>query len=155
MSHRLNKYVTSNYVSAMQRLRGHSKRRKVVAYVESYDDIFFWRSLLSELETEQMYFEVMLPSRTTLQKGKKTALLEGLAKGLGRDMIVCVSAPNAGWVRYLPDTLLTLSTEQTTYTYEFEMKKKDDENGRLEFNMGNKGSTATIYIKNVRLEEIE
>ena len=27
MSHRLNKYVTSNYVSAMQRLRGHSKRR--------------------------------------------------------------------------------------------------------------------------------
>ena len=92
MSHRLNKYVTSNYVSAMQRLRGHSKRRKVVAYVESYDDIFFWRSLLSELETEQMYFEVMLPSRTTLQKGKKTALLEGLAKGLGRDMIVCVDA---------------------------------------------------------------
>ena len=92
MSSRLNKYVTSNYVSAMQRLRGQSKRRKVVAYVESYDDIYFWRTLLSELETSQMYFEVMLPSRSTLQKGKKTALLEGLAKGLGRDMIVCVDA---------------------------------------------------------------
>ena len=88
----LNRYITSDYVKAAQRLRGRSKRRKVVAYVESYDDIFFWRTLLSELETEQMYFEVMLPSRTTLQKGKKTALLHALAKGLGRDMIVCVDA---------------------------------------------------------------
>ncbi|MBP5731126.1 MAG: DUF4435 domain-containing protein, partial [Bacteroidaceae bacterium] len=57
----LNRYITSDYVRAAQRLRGRSKRRKVVAYVESYDDIFFWRTLLSELETEQMYFEVMLP----------------------------------------------------------------------------------------------
>ena len=88
----LNRYITSDYIKAAQRLRGRSKRRKVVAYVESYDDIFFWRTLLSELETEQMYFEVMLPSRTSLQKGKKTALLHALAKGLGRDMIVCVDA---------------------------------------------------------------
>ena len=88
----INRYITSDYVKAAQRLRGRSKRRKVVAYVESYDDIFFWRTLLSELETEQMYFEVMLPSRTTLQKGKKTALLHALSSGLGRDMIVCVDA---------------------------------------------------------------
>ena len=90
-----------------------------------------------------------------MRKGKKYRVTFDAWADEERDMIVCVSAPNAGWVRYLPDTLLTLSTEQTTYTYEFEMKKKDDENGRLEFNMGNKGSTATIYIKNVRLEEIE
>lgn len=35
------------------------------------------------------------------------------------------------------------------------MTEKDDPLGRLEFNMGHKGSTATIYITNVRLEEIE
>ena len=35
------------------------------------------------------------------------------------------------------------------------MTEKDDNYGRLEYNMGNKGSTATVYIKNVRLEEIE
>lgn len=119
----LNRYITSDYVKAAQRLRGRSKRRKVVAYVESYDDIFFWRTLLSELETEQMYFEVMLPSRTTLQKGKKTALLHALAKGLGRDMIVCVDAD----YDYLLDGS-TRSSEEVchndyvfhTYTYAIE-----------------------------------
>ena len=92
MSSRLNKYVNSDYVSAAQRLRGSGQRRKIVAYVESYDDIFFWRTLLSELETDKIYFEVMLPSRTSLKKGKKTALLHALSPGLGRDMIVCVDA---------------------------------------------------------------
>ena len=71
-----------------------------------------------------------------------------------RDLIVCVSAPTAGWIRYLNDTKFTVNTEPQTFTYEFKMKDKDDNNGRLEFNMGNKGSTATIYIQNVRLEEI-
>lgn len=70
-------------------------------------------------------------------------------------MIVCVSAPTAGWIRYLADTTLTLTEDWQTYTYEFDMTEKDDNNGRLEFNMGNKGSTAEIYIKNVRIEEIE
>ncbi|MBR4362932.1 MAG: family 16 glycosylhydrolase [Ruminococcus sp.] len=88
-------------------------------------------------------------------KGKKYRVTFDAWSDEERDVIVCVSAPNAGWIRYFPDTLLTLSTEQTTYSYDFDMKEKDDENGRLEFNMGNKGSTATIYIKNVRVEEIE
>lgn len=101
------------------------------------------------------YSVQLVQPQQPMRKGKKYRVTFDAWADEERDMIVCVSAPNAGWVRYLPDTLLTLSTEQTTYTYEFEMKKKDDENGRLEFNMGNKGSTATIYIKNVRLEEIE
>ena len=42
-----------------------------------------------------------------------------------------------------------------TYTYEFEVTSKNDNNGRLEFNMGKQGSTATIYITNVRVEEIK
>ena len=57
---KLNKYVTSDYLSAAQKLRGRSHRRKVVVYVESYDDVFFWRALLSDLETDEVYFEVML-----------------------------------------------------------------------------------------------
>jgi len=31
---------------------------------------------------------------------------------------------------------------------------KDDNNGRLEFNMGKHGDTATIHITNVRVEEV-
>lgn len=89
---KLNKYVTSDYLSAAQKLRGRRHRRKVVVYVESYDDVFFWRALLSDLETDEVYFEVMLPSRTSLTKGKKCALINALENGLGPELIACVDA---------------------------------------------------------------
>lgn len=63
-----------------------------MAYVESYDDIFFWRTALSRFENEERYFEVMLPSRTTLQRGKKSALMSVITNGVGSDMIACVDA---------------------------------------------------------------
>ena len=72
-----------------------------------------------------------------------------------RQMIVCVSAPKMNWIRYLPDTSLDLGTEYQTYSYEFTMTERDDNYGRLEFNMGAQGSTAQIKIKNVRIEIVE
>ena len=87
-------------------------------------------------------------------KGKKYRVSFDAWADKQRKIIVCVSAPNAGWIRYLKDTKLLISEEQKTYTYEFEMTEKNDPYGRLEFNMGHCGSTATIYITNVRLEEI-
>lgn len=89
---RLTGYVNSAYVEASNRLRPNKARRKVVAYVEGYDDIFFWRSVLQEFETDQVYFEVMLPSRTSLCKGKKTAMMNSLGESLGNYMIACVDA---------------------------------------------------------------
>lgn len=92
MSNRLTRYVTSGYLAAAQKLRGQGHRRRIVAYVESYDDVFFWRALLSDLETDDCYFEVMLPSRTSLQKGKKCAMLNAINQGLGPNLIACVDA---------------------------------------------------------------
>lgn len=71
-----------------------------------------------------------------------------------RDIIVCVSAPTNGWIRYLEDTTQAITTDWETYSYEFEITGKDDPNGRLEFNLGNRGSTATVYLRNVRVEQI-
>lgn len=71
-----------------------------------------------------------------------------------RVMVTAVTAPTAGWGRYLKDTRVQLTTEPTLYEYEFEMTEKDDNNGRMEFNMGGKNYTATIYITNVRVEDI-
>ena len=88
-------------------------------------------------------------------KGKKYRLTFDARADEERDIVVCVSAPTAGWIRYLPDTTQTISTEWETYTFDFEMKDKDDNNGRLEYNLGHRGSTATFYLKNVRIEEIE
>lgn len=30
----------------------------------AYDDIYFWRTVLSEFENDKRYFEVMLPSKS-------------------------------------------------------------------------------------------
>lgn len=68
---RLKDNINSSYVSAMNRLGGRHARERIVAYVESYDDVFFWSNLLRPLETDKYYFEVMLPSRTSLCKGKR------------------------------------------------------------------------------------
>jgi hypothetical protein len=64
-----------------------------VAYVESYDDIYFWRTVLSEFENDKRYFEVMLPSKLNLTRGKKSVLMNFLeGEPLGKDMIACVDA---------------------------------------------------------------
>ncbi len=88
-------------------------------------------------------------------KGKKYRVTFDAWADETRDIIVCVSAPNAGWIRYLKDTTLEVTKDKQTFTYDFEMKDKDDPTGRLEFNLGHKGSTATVYIQNVRLEEVK
>jgi hypothetical protein len=92
MGKRLHENLTSQYIESANRLRPKNARQRIVAYVESYDDIFFWRSVLQDFETEKYYFEVMLPSRTSLGKGKRTVLMNQLGKGLGQYMIACVDA---------------------------------------------------------------
>ncbi|MBO5659793.1 MAG: DUF4435 domain-containing protein [Bacteroidaceae bacterium] len=89
---RLQDNLTSSYIESANRLKPKSARCRIVAYVESYDDVYFWRTVLEEFETDKLYFEVMLPSRTTLSKGKKSALMNRLGKGLGGYMIACVDA---------------------------------------------------------------
>lgn len=71
-----------------------------------------------------------------------------------RSIIAAVTAPNAGWIRYFPDTRVAITTEPTHYEFEFVMEEKDDNNGRMEFNLGGKIYTDTVYITNVRVEDI-
>lgn len=92
MARRLQEHLNSTYIELASRLRPKGVARKVVAYVESYDDIFFWRSVLQDFETDRIKFEVMLPSRRTLSKGKKAALMNRLGPSLGEFMIACVDA---------------------------------------------------------------
>lgn len=93
MSKRLKDNLTSSYFSAANKLTSKKARRRIVAYVESYDDVFFWRSILSKFENETLYFEVMLPSRVPhLERGKKAAMMSLIGGKVGRDMIACVDA---------------------------------------------------------------
>jgi len=101
MSSSLRDNISSKYFEAANALRGKQARRRIVAYVESYDDIYFWRTVLTRFEDDSRYFEVMLPSKMNLTRGKKSVLMNFIkgteAKStkegpLGRDMIACVDA---------------------------------------------------------------
>lgn len=92
MSRRLRENLSSTYFEAANRMTSKRARRKIVAYVESYDDVLFWRSALSDFEDETRYFEVMLPSKASLTKGKKQVLMNLLYERVGEDMIACVDA---------------------------------------------------------------
>ena len=93
MSSRLRDNINSRYVEAANALKSKQARRRIVAYVEAYDDIYFWRTVLGPFENDQRYFEIMLPSKVNLTRGKKSVLMNFLkGEPLGRDMIACVDA---------------------------------------------------------------
>lgn len=92
MAKRLRDNLNSDYFSAINGMRSKTARKRIVAYVESYDDVFFWRKVLGEFEDDRHYFEVMLPSKVSLAKGKKQVLMNLVGDKVGEDMIACVDA---------------------------------------------------------------
>lgn len=85
--------LTSSYFNAAHKLYSKKARRRIIAYVESYEDVAFWRSLLEEFENDEHYFQVMLPSTTSLAKGKKMVLMNTLNTAeLGKSLIACVDS---------------------------------------------------------------
>ncbi|MBE6853419.1 MAG: glycosyl hydrolase family protein [Ruminococcus sp.] len=142
------------------------------ADAEALDDEENWRFLLfndgkgsaeikdgvltikSEAQGTEEYSVQIVQAELPMYKGSKYRLTFDACSSEDRKMKVCVSAPTAGWVRYLNDTLVRMTPEWQTFTYEFEMDRKTDPNGRLEFNMGKRGSIADVNIRNVRIEMI-
>ena len=92
MKKRLQDHLSSGYIESANKLRSKRMKKRIVACVESYDEVFFWRSILKKFDKDEYYFEVMLPSRTSLSRGKKSALMNMLGPGLGEYMIACVDA---------------------------------------------------------------
>ena len=92
MGKRLSDNLSSLYIGAANRLKPKKARNRIVAYVESYDDVSFWRSVFSDFEDDTCYFEVMLPSNKSLCKGKKSVLMNKLGSRLGENMVACVDS---------------------------------------------------------------
>ena len=92
MGKRLSENLSSLYIGAANQLKAKKAKKKIVAYVESYDDIAFWRSVFDDFEDENFYFEVMLPSKKNLCKGKKSVLMNDLGSRLGVNMVACVDS---------------------------------------------------------------
>ena len=88
-----------------------------------------------------------------LQKGGKYKVTFDAYADAARTMIADISGPDHNFTRYLKDTTVELGTEKKNHTLEFQMTSDSDANGRLEFNLGNTASTATVYISNVCVEK--
>ena len=93
---KLTQHISSRYMTAANALRSQKARRRIVAYVESYDDVLFWRTVLGQFEDSSRYFEIMLPTKErtgkkVIGRGKRSAI-ESILSNTGRDMIACVDA---------------------------------------------------------------
>ncbi|MBP0960324.1 MAG: family 16 glycosylhydrolase, partial [Oscillospiraceae bacterium] len=75
--------------------------------------------ITSEAEGDVDYSVQLVQPELPMIKGKKYRLTFDARADEERDIVVCVSAPTAGWIRYLPDTTQTISTEWETYTFDF------------------------------------
>lgn len=123
MRKRLKDNLSSDYLEAANRLNSKKSRRRIVAYVESYDDIFFWRTVLNTFENEQRYFEIMLPSHKKLERGKKSVIMSLLKGKTGKDLIACVDADYDYLIRGATATSKTICNSPFifhTYAYSIE-----------------------------------
>ena len=46
----------------------------IMVYVEGYEDVAFWRSVFDDYESDEFMFEISVPLRNDLAKGKKVVL---------------------------------------------------------------------------------
>ena len=104
--------------------------------------------------TEEYSVQLVQPNIPMENGGKYKLSFEAYADE-DRTMITTVSAPDLNFIRYFDDVKLELTTKPQLYEYEFFMMGDNDANGRVEFNMGKQGSTATIHISNVRVEKMD
>ncbi len=81
--------INSEYFGAANALRG-GRVRTIRVYVEGYDDIAFWRTLLDDFENETLRFEISVPVRDDLAKGKNVVLK--MVPDIGENMILCIDS---------------------------------------------------------------
>ncbi|MBP5654169.1 MAG: diguanylate cyclase [Clostridiales bacterium] len=70
-----------------------------------------------------------------------------------REMSVAVTAPDMNWKRIMNDTKVNIEQKWQKHIICFESGDVQEDNARLEFNIGNMGSVATVFLRNIRLEK--
>lgn len=73
-----------------ERLPVDAGKRLVTVLVEGYEDVAFWRGIFDRYESDKVTFEVTVPLRKDLAKGKKTLLAQ--ADKCGPNTILCMDS---------------------------------------------------------------
>ncbi len=86
---KLTETFSSKYFDAANVLKG-AKYELVRVFVEGYNDISFWRGVLDPYENEKLRFEISVPVREDLAKGKKVVM--SFLPQAGKNLILCVDS---------------------------------------------------------------
>ena len=70
-----------------------------------------------------------------------------------RTMITGITAPNASYMRRFGDVTINLTSKKQHFEFTFNSLDASDPECRIEYNLGNQDSIATVYVENVRLEQ--
>ncbi len=73
-----------------QPIRYDDGRRLVRVYVEGYEDVAFWREIFDHFDNPYMNFEISVPSRADLPKGKKVLL--SMEEQSCEDLLLCMDS---------------------------------------------------------------
>ncbi len=101
--------------------------------------------------SEEYSIQLVQPDIPMKQDASYQLSFDAYAKSK-RSIKVGVTAPDHDFIRYFGDEAVELTQEKQTYTYEFTMEQGDDENARLDFNLGAAGSDVDIWIGNISIK---
>ena len=65
-------------------------RRLVRVFVEGYEDVAFWRGIFDHFDNPYLRFEISVPTREDLPKGKK--ILMSMIPQSGEELLLCVDS---------------------------------------------------------------
>jgi len=91
--------INSDYLHAFNKLKSKKAPKTITVYVESDEDIAFWRNILYLYENQNICFDIQLPSNTSLAKGKNKVMQKSFEifnhlsiNNLGNYLLVCIDS---------------------------------------------------------------
>ena len=110
-------------------------------------------TLKTEKAGDVDYSLQLVQNNLPMKQGASYTLSFDAKASADRKMKVAIQGPDQGWIAYMDQKTVELTTEKKTYSYDFTVTQSTDPNGRLDFNFGALGSTADIEISNVVLKK--
>ena len=114
--------LNSSYFEAFSALSSKDEPKKILVYVESDDDISFWRNILNKYESKNIVFDINLPTKENYEKGKHN-LLKNFKENLGPYLIICVDSDYDYLLQHSTINSQLLNNNKyifQTYTYSIE-----------------------------------
>ncbi|MCD7968742.1 MAG: DUF4435 domain-containing protein [Alistipes sp.] len=86
----LNRYRERHLSDMPRRLPRDPSRMHVEVFVEGYEDVAFWRGIFDDYESPRITFEINVPPRADLAKGKKVLL--GMHEQCSPQRLLCLDS---------------------------------------------------------------